>query len=133
MPTYKPTIDGRLVNAKPLVDRKPLYLHMFDEQSEELVSFHPWWSQNENRTICFVADSMKDAIYFYADVDSFPLNYITTLFDSNGILTIEADRPHYLIKEGGVFGTYYVRIRPQYEFANLVDDDSYKLYFYAFS
>lgn len=54
---------------------------MFDEQSEELVSFHPWWSQNENRTICFVADSMKDAIYFYADVDSFPLNYITTLFD----------------------------------------------------
>lgn len=71
---------------------------MFDEKSEELVSFHPWWSGNENRTICFVADSMKDAIYFYVDVDAFPLNYMTQLFDSNGILIIEADSPHYLVK-----------------------------------
>jgi hypothetical protein len=73
---------------------------------------------------------VEDAIYFYAEVDAFPLNYISQLFDSNGILTIAADSPHYKVTEGG---TYFVRIRPQYEFANLVEDNSYKLYFYAFS
>lgn len=132
-PTYKPTIDSRLNSAKPLVDRKPLYLQMYDEESEELVSFRPWWSLHENRTICFVSDSMQDAIYFYAEVDAFPLNYLSTLFDSKGILTITADSPQYKVTEGGVFGTYYVRIRPQYEFANLVQNDVYGLYFYAFS
>jgi hypothetical protein len=50
---------------------------MIDIKSEYLLSFLPWWSQNENRTICFVADSMIDAVYFYADVDKYPLNFVT--------------------------------------------------------
>lgn len=58
-----------------------MFLSMFDESAEELVSYRPWWSDHENRTICFVADSMEDSVYFYADVDVFPINYITPLFD----------------------------------------------------
>jgi hypothetical protein len=63
-------------------------------------------------------------------VDAFPLNYNSQLFDSNGFLTIAADSPHYKVTEDA---TYFVRIRPQYDFAKIVLDNSYKLYFYAFS
>jgi len=54
---------------------------------------------------------MADAVYFYADVDDYPINYITELIDTNGILVIDASNPKYTVAQG-VFGTYYVRIRP---------------------
>jgi hypothetical protein len=60
------------------------------------------------------------------------MNYDTDLFDNNGILTIDHDNPKYMISQG-VFGTYFVRIRPSYKFANLVQNDDYSLNFYAFS
>jgi hypothetical protein len=66
-----------LKDAIPLVDKRPVTLAMIDIKSEYLLSFLPWWSRNENRTICFVADSMIDAVYFYADVDKYPLNFVT--------------------------------------------------------
>lgn len=40
-PTYKPTIDSRLVRAKPLVERKGLFLSILDNKSEEVLSFRP--------------------------------------------------------------------------------------------
>lgn len=131
-PVYKPTIDSRLRDAKPLIERQRIFLSLFSEQAEELVSFRPWWSGHENRTICFVAESMEDNVYFYADRDVFPINYITDLFDTNGILTIPADSDKYMTPEGD-FGNYYVRIRPQYKFADVVEDQTYQLNFYGFS
>jgi hypothetical protein len=66
-----------------------------------------------------VADTLYDNVYFYADLDTYPMNYVTDLFDQNGMLTIDHDDPEYYISNT-VFGTYFVRIRPQYKFANLV-------------
>ena len=33
----------------------------------------------------------------------------------------------------GFFGTYYIRVRPNYSMASLLIDDPYKYYFRAFS
>jgi len=38
---------------------------------------------------------MANNIYYYADLDTYPLNYATDLFDNNGILTIDHDSPKY--------------------------------------
>lgn len=79
------------------------------------MSFLPWWSRGNNRTICFVAESMNDEIYFYADVDEYPLNFATYLLDNNGIIVVESSSPFYAKKvETGVFGTYFIRVRRQY-------------------
>lgn len=34
MPIFKPTIDSRLIAAKPLVDKRPLLMQMADEKSD---------------------------------------------------------------------------------------------------
>lgn len=54
---------------------------------------------------------MASSIYFYADLDKYPYNYDTDLFDTDGIMMIDHTNPKYYISQG-VFGTYYVRVRP---------------------
>lgn len=33
------------------------------------------------RTICFVVDNINSNVYFYTDVDTYPMNYNTDLID----------------------------------------------------
>lgn len=96
------------------------------------MSFRPWWSAFEARTVCFVIDSLKDSLYFYADVDTYPLNYMTDLFDDNGILVIDTNSPYYTVANW-VFGTFYIRVRPVYDFSSVITDDANTFDFYAFS
>lgn len=131
-PRYKPTVDTRLDKAKVLVERQPLQISMSLTSDEVLMAYQPWWSDHEQMSICFLVDNMQSSVYFYAALDEYPLNYATDLFDTNGILTITHDNPKYFISQSA-FGTYFVRIRPTYKFANLVKDDSYKMNFYAFA
>lgn len=131
-PTYKPTVDKRLDQALQLIERQPLQISMSLSTDEVLMAYQPWWSDHEQMSICFVVDNMQSSVYFYAALDEYPLNYDTNLLDTNGILIISHDNPNYLISQSA-FGTYFVRVRPSYKFANLVKDESYKMNFYAFA
>jgi hypothetical protein len=81
--------------------------------SEAVFSFRPQWSGHEQRTLCFLADQLNDDVYFYADVDLYPLNYVTKLQDQNNMIVVSPDNPQYAISDGA-FGTYYIRVRPSY-------------------
>lgn len=130
-PKYKPTVDQRLVSALPLVEGRGVYITIPSATSEQLVSYRPWWTDHEQRTIFFVAES-QSGIYFYADVDVYPLNYQTQLIDNNNIITILPGNPQYKLAADD-FGTYYIRIRPDYLATSLVSKQSFILNFYAFS
>lgn len=113
-PLFTPTIDVRLVDALPLIDKKGKSLELKNGQ-EALMSFRPWWSDNEARTVCFLMDNMANVLYFFAAIDSYPLAYQTSLIDQNGIIVIPHDSEFYTTATGA-FGTYYIRVRQQYDF-----------------
>ena len=69
-------MDQRLVAAIPLVEGRGIFITLATATAEQLVSFRPWWSDHEQRNLFFVAESQY-SIYFYADVDVYPLNYVT--------------------------------------------------------
>lgn len=74
VPLFTPTIDVRLIDAQPLVDKRRLSVDLKNNQ-EALMSFRPWWTDAEARTVCFLIDDMSESLYFYAAVDVFPISY----------------------------------------------------------
>ena len=129
-PLFTPTIDVRLIEAKPLIDKRRLSLDLKDTQ-EALVSFRPWWTDAEARTVCFLIDDTSESLYFYAAVDVYPISYQEALIDQGGIIVIPHDSPFYTVARGA-FGTYYIRVRQQYDFSSLVTDSTNSFDFYAF-
>lgn len=108
-PLFTPTIDVRLIGAQPLIDSRRLSLELKNTQ-EALVSFRPWWTDAEARTVCFLIDDMSESLYFYASVDVYPISYQEALIDQGGIIVIPHDSPFYTVASGA-FGTYYIRVR----------------------
>ena len=78
-----------------------------------------------------LADSPKQSVMFYMALDDYPLVYQTDLTDTDEMLELRPDHASYRTAEG-YFGTYYVRVRPSYDLADLFREGSYSYYLRAF-
>jgi len=58
--------DEKLETAVQIGDGGMLAETLPDEQAEGFYSFTPWWSRKENRTMIFLADTIFNKIFFYA-------------------------------------------------------------------
>ena len=95
-------------------------------------SFRPWWSLHDQRALCLLADTPVNDVTFYLAKDDYPLVYMTDWLDYNEMFSLAPQDAGYG-KADGLFGTYYVRLRPAYELADLLVDTPYVYSFYAFS
>ena len=93
-----------------------MYAEMPSNFDEAFFSFQPWWSMHENRTIIMLADSPYQVVKFYVAMDDYPLIYDTYWLDKNEMFALQPWNPNY--SDGnGMFGSYYIRVRPQYTLA----------------
>lgn len=106
---------------------------MRDESADAFFSFQPWWSHHENRSVYFLAVPKRGQVYFYSSFDEYPQHYEAPWVDQNGMIAIRHTDASYAIPDGP-FGTYYIRVRPEYVFADaFTDGDHYECDFYAIS
>ena len=103
-----------------------------DEFGSAFYSFRPWWSMHENKSIVLLADSPEKVVTFYLALDDYPLVYLTDWLDSNEMFALQPWDEGYSDAKG-FFGTYYIRMRPSYNLADLFDAAPYSYYFRAIS
>lgn len=93
---------------------------------------------HENKTIVLLADSPIQTVTFYLALDDYPLVYLANTedsnqwIDSNEMFSISPAEKGYS-DANGYFGTYYIRVRPAYNIADLLVDTPYEYWFRAFS
>lgn len=87
---------------------------------------------HENRSIILLADSPLQEVTFYLQVDDYPLVYNTDWVDYREMFALHPWDAGYSTAEGH-FGSYYVRVRPAYNIADLLVDTPYSYFFRAFS
>ena len=82
-----------------------------------------------------VADSPFNNVIFYVDVDDYPKSYQTDWMARDGMFSLHPWNPGYNREEDGKFGTFYIRVRPDYNLADLVVDSkiNFSYLFRAFS
>ena len=129
---YHPHYNEKLEYAEPLVDGEPLHVYFENEWESRFLSFQPWWSGHEDRTVVFLADSMKNDVTFYLAVDDYPLIYQTDWVARNEMFSVHPDQVGYAYGRGH-FGTYFIRVRPGYILSDLIVNDPYEFHFHAFS
>ena len=131
---YHPTHNEKLEKAFPLHDNRSMYHHVDEVYDEAFLSYRPWWSTHENKSIIMLADAPYKDVVFYVDLDDYPKSYQTDWMARNGMFTLQPWNPGYS-EANGLFGTYYIRVRPDYNLADLVVDTkrNYSYLFRAFS
>lgn len=135
---YHPVQNEKLTKASPLIEADSVFGDFDDEFGGAFYSYRPWWSMHENKSIVMLADSPLQAVTFYLALDDYPLVYMTDTpdenqwLDSNEMFALQPFDKGYSDAEG-YFGTYYVRVRPSYNIADLFVDTPYEYYFRAFS
>ena len=93
---------------------------------------------HENKSIIMLADSTLQTVSFYLALDDYPLVYMTEVegrdqwIDTNEMFTLKPQDKGYM-DANGFFGTYYIRVRPAYNIADLIVDNPYQYHFRAFS
>ena len=93
----------------------------------------PWWSEHEDRTVIFLAHSVRQKVTFYAAVDSIPTLYRDIWLDDNEMYAVQPTDKGYLAPSPTTGNAYYVRIRANYSLSAYVDHTPYQFYFWAFS
>lgn len=120
------------MGAQPLSENISVFNRFTDEFGSAFYSYRPWWSMHENKSIIMLADSPEKSITFYSARDDYPLIYMTNWIDSNEMFALQPTDAGYG-DANGHFGSYYVRVRPSYNIADLLIDDPYSYFFRAFS
>ena len=127
---YHPTQNEKLTKALPLFESVSAFGNFDDEFGSAFYSYRPWWSMHENKSIVMLADSPLQAVTFYLAMDDYPLVYLTDAeesnqwLDQNEMFSLKPTDKGYSDAEG-FFGTYYIRVRPAYNIADLLVDTPY--------
>lgn len=126
--TFLPEYNQLLEGANQLGDSSAQQFILPNEYDEKLFSFHPWWSDRENRTVIFFADMIANKVFFYTKYNNYPKHFATSIKDINDTVAIYGnDKNHYNN------GTYYTRLRPDFALADMIADRQYIFNMYAFS
>lgn len=129
---FHPIHDEKLTEATALDDNWSVYGKFADEFGEAFYSYRPWWSAHENKAMVMLADSPLQEVTFYLALDDYPLVYMTDWIDQDEMFVLQPWDEGYRDADG-FFGTYYVRVRPRYDLADLLRDGAYSYYFRAFT
>lgn len=126
--TFMPEYNALLETARPLGEALFVSEVLADEYQERLYSYKPWWSGQENRTAIFLADMIANKVFFYAQWNTYPKHFATSLHDWKDTISIYGDAPAHHNN-----GTYYIRLRPDFSLADLLSQRQYIYNMYAFS
>ena len=129
---YHPSHNEKLEMAFPLNENISMLHHVDNAYDEAFLSYRPWWSQHEQKSIVMLADSPLNDVVFYVDLDDYPMSYQTDWMAKQGMFALQPWNPRY---KTAVNGTFYVRVRPDYNLADLIVDSKIKFnyLFRAFS
>jgi hypothetical protein len=127
--TNQPNFNEALDSATKIAENNRIQEIIYDEYANpKLFQYDPWWSGRENRTAIFFADVLVNKITFYSDWNKYPKHFETALHDTNDSLAIFGESPYSHFN-----GSYYIRVRPDFELADLLSKRQYVYDFYAFS
>jgi len=118
---YHPTQNEKLEKAFALTDQRSVFHKVENTKGEAFYSFRPWWSMHEQKTIVMLADSPQHEVVFYVDLDDYPKVYATDWLATNGMFALQPWSPGYS-DANELFGSFYIRVRPVYNLADLVID-----------
>jgi hypothetical protein len=127
--THQPNFNVELEKAIKIAEFTKSHEIILDEYAApKLYQYDCWWSGQENRTAAFFADVLVNKVTFYTDWNVYPKHFETALHDTNDSLAVfgSSRYSHYN-------GTFYIRVRPDFELADLLSRRQYIYDFYAFS
>ena len=130
-PTYHPTARKGLMIAHPMTDGKAIYDEFKNEFDFRIVSFMPWWSQHEEKTVVMLVQGIDDKMTFYLDVNEIPMNYRNVITDENQMYALSPSHSSYINPDPSLGNAYYVRLRSNYNLSGFLDRTPQKFYFWA--
>ena len=93
----------------------------------------PWWSEHEDRTVIFLANSVSQRVTFYIAPNEIPNIYKDVWLDQNEMFVIRPTDEGYVVPNPGVGSAYYLRMRANYTLSAYIDPEPYSYYFWAFT